>query len=242
MTYCLAIKTDEGLVFASDSRTNAGVDHINQYSKMHLFSLDDERVFVLLSAGNLATTQAVVHQIQHDLTDVLAEENLYTAKYLFDAANYVGKVSKNIQSRHTERDTQETPSFGATFILGGQLQNGKPEMYLIYPEGNCIVVSQEKPFLQIGETKYGKPILDRMVTPQLSLQDAVRCALVSLDSTIRSNLSVGCPIELLIYPKNAFKLEHRLQFKEDSPQYLELTRAWNEGIKNLFGGLPEIEW
>ena len=242
MTYCLAIKTEEGLVLASDSRTNAGVDQINQYSKMHTFSLENERVFVLLSAGNLATTQAVIHQIQFDLNDPQAEENLFKAEHMFDAAHYVGEISKKVQAKHGGDDKQESPTFGATFILGGQIKNQETELYMIYPEGNCIVVSKEKPFLQIGETKYGKPILDRLVTPQLSFQDAARCALISIDSTIRSNLSVGFPVDLLIYIKDSFNLDHCTQFREDSEQYLKLTKAWSEGIKSLFSKLPEIDW
>lgn len=148
------------------------MDQINQYTKMHTFSIENERAFVLLSAGNLATTQAVVYQIQFDLNDIQAKENLFMSKHMFEAAHYVGEISNKVQAKHVDHDKQESPDFGATFILGGQIKDQELHLYMIYPEGNCILVSKEKPFLQIGETKYGKPILDRPVNPLLSFQDA----------------------------------------------------------------------
>lgn len=242
MTYCLAIKVDEGLVFASDSRTHGGVDNINIYSKMHTFEVSKERVFVLLSAGNLATTQAVINIIQRDLNIKSDRDNLRSVSYMFDAAHYVGKISREIQKEYQPEKQQGSASFGASFILGGQMKGFPPELFLIYPEGNYIAASQENPFLQIGETKYGKPILDRIIYGPLPLNDAGRCALVSIDSTIRSNLSVGPPIELLQYKDKSFQLKHHHVFPENDTYIQNLKEAWNTGLESVFESLPRFDW
>ena len=242
MTYCLAIKVNEGLVFASDSRTHGGVDNINIYSKMHTFAVSNERVFVLLSAGNLATAQAVVNTIQRDLTIDAKKENLNSVAYMFDAAHYVGQISRDIQKEYQADKQQSALSFGASFIIGGQIHGYPPELFMIYPEGNYIAVSEENPFLQIGETKYGKPILDRIIKPELPLSDAGRCALVSIDSTIRSNLSVGPPIELLQYKEHSFKLNHHNLFRENDEYLQDLKEAWNTGLQMAFNNLPRFKW
>jgi len=242
MTYCLAIKVDEGLVFASDSRTHGGVDNINVYSKMHTFTVSKDHVFVLLSAGNLATTQAVINTIERDLSAKKGKENLASVDYMFDAAHYVGKVSRSIQKEYHVVGQQSSASFGASFILGGQLKGFPPELFLIYPEGNYISVSEENPFVQIGEAKYGKPILDRIVCPPLPLSDAARCALVSIDSTIRSNLSVGPPIELLYYKKDSYGLKRHRVFHENDEYLISLKEAWNVGLHTVFDSLPRFDW
>ena len=209
---------------------------------MHTFEVSKERVFVLLSAGNLATTQAVVNTIQRDLTIAADKENLRTTTYMFDAAHYVGKISRGIQKEYQSEKQQSSASFGASFILGGQIHGFPPELFLIYPEGNYIAVSQENPFLQIGETKYGKPILDRIISAPLPLNDAGRCALVSIDSTIRSNLSVGPPIELLHYKDHSFSLKHHHMFHEDDAYIQNLKEAWNAGLQSVFDSLPRFDW
>jgi putative proteasome-type protease len=242
MTYCLAIKVNQGLVFASDSRTNAGVDYVSVYSKMYSFDVPEERAFVLLTAGNLATTQAVVHRIQRDLDDPKAKQGLNAVKYLHDAAHYVGEISVQVQEKHAEALKQGGHSAEASFILGGQIAGRPPNIYRIYPEGNCITASPETPYLQIGETKYGKPILDRIVSPQLSLEDAARCALVSIDSTVRSNVAIGPPIEVALYRNDALKLDQHLTLTLESPLYTDIQRAWNEGLQAAFKGLPSFEW
>jgi putative proteasome-type protease len=239
MTYCLAIKVDEGLVFASDSRTNAGVDHVSTYSKMHAFNWSD-RFFVLLSSGNLATTQAVVKRIRADAEDAGAP-SLRTVADMDAAANYVGKISTDIQRTQVERNTT-TSRFEATFIFGGQISAGEHAIFLVYPQGNYIHESSEHPFLQVGETKYGKPILDRAIRPNTPLELAGRCALVSINSTIRSNLTVGPPVELLLYEKDSLRDGRRLVLTEDNPFYRALSDAWNEGIRHALNGLPPFEW
>ena len=190
MTYCVAIKVGKGIVFASDSRTNAGVDYISTYSKMYSFDLPDDRAMVLLSSGNLATTQAVINYVKRDIQND-ASINLKNVHYLYDAADYIGKMSQQYQKEHGEALRKNGISAEASFILGGQIHGHEQEIYLIYPQGNYISASEDTPYLQIGETKYGKPILDRVIRTDTTLEDAARCALVSLDSTIRSNISVG---------------------------------------------------
>jgi putative proteasome-type protease len=240
MTYCVAIKTDSGLVFASDSLTNAGIDHVSTYSKMHTFVQSGERMFVLLSSGNLATTQGVVQQLRSDCSNG-ADICLSTVQNMAEAVDYVGVVSTNLQRSQTSRDTANT-NFEASFIFGGQIAGQPPEIYLIYPQGNHIHESSSHPFLQIGETKYGKPILDRVIRNDTPLEQAARCALVSINSTIRSNLTVGPPVELLIYNDNALDGGRRLSLPEDHPYYRALGDAWNEGLRQALNGLPPFEW
>ena len=242
MTYCLAIKVNKGLVFASDSRTNAGVDYITTYSKMHRFIWPDERVVILLSAGNLATTQAVVNIINKDLENPDSKFNLRTAEHLYEAAHYIGMLSQSEQQQHEERLKKRQISGEASFILGGQIAGKNPEIYLIYPQGNYISASTETPYLQIGENKYGKPILDRVVSPSTSLEDAARCALVSLDSTMRSNISVGPPVELAIYYLDSLEEPYHQKLSLNSPLYKSLQKRWNEGLRRVFNRLPRFEW
>ena len=240
MTYCVAIKTDSGLVFASDSLTNAGIDHVSTYSKMHTFVQPGDRTFVLLAAGNLATTQSVVKRLRDDcrLGNQPCLLNVYS---MSDAVDYVGTVSTEMQRTQSARDTANT-NFEATFIFGGQITGHAPEIYMIYPQGNHIHESAAHPFLQIGETKYGKPILDRVIRADTPLEQAARCALVSINSTIRSNLTVGPPVELLIYTADALDSGRRLLFSEDHPYYRALGEAWNEGLRQALNGLPAFEW
>ncbi len=240
MTYCVAIKTDNGLVFASDSLTNAGIDHVSTYSKMHSFVQSGERMFILLSAGNLATTQGVIQQLRNDCGNG-AEVCLSTVASMADAVDYVGSVSTNLQRTQSARDTANT-DFEASFIFGGQIAGQPPEIYLIYPQGNHIHESSAHPFLQIGETKYGKPILDRVVRNDTPLEQAARCALVSINSTIRSNLTVGPPVELLIYHTDALDGGRHLTLEEDHPYYRALGDAWNEGLRLALNNLPPFEW
>jgi putative proteasome-type protease len=240
MTYCIGIALDKGLVFCSDSRTNAGIDQVSTYSKMHVFGIEGERQFVLLSAGNLATTQAVVHQLRHDIRTA-GERSLMTVQNLAEAADYIGEVSLKRQARYLEGG-QSTFDPKVTFIFGGQIAGEAPGIYLIYPEGNYITTSRDHPFLQIGESKYGKPILDRVITPGTSIEEAAKCAIVSMDSTVRSNLSVGPPIELRVYETDTYMTGRYLKFEEDAPYLRQLARSWNQKVIEAFAALPDIQW
>jgi putative proteasome-type protease len=241
MTYCLAITLDAGLVMASDSRTNAGVDNVSTYTKMHTFGVPGECQFILLSSGNLATTQAVINQLNRDILDD-ARRNLFRVRHLFEAAEYIGELSQQIQRKNNDGVTIGGYNPEATFLLGGQIGKKPAAIYLIYPQGNYIAASPYAPFLQIGESKYGKPILDRTVYPGLSLEDAARCALVSLDSTLRSNVSVGLPLDLLIYRRDSLDEGQRLRFEMDTPYYLALKASWSQGLRQAFKGLPRFDW
>lgn len=240
MTYCLAINTNEGLVLCSDSRTNAGFDNVSTYNKMHTFSWLNNRFITILSSGNLATTQQVLKKIQTDI-DKGFLPNLLSVNSMHEAIDYIASVSTTIQNVHVVRDASNT-SFQATFIVAGQIGSDKPETCLIYPQGNYIHESDEHPYIQIGETKYGKPILDRIISRETSLNRAARCALVSMNSTIRSNLTVGPPIDLMIYEKDSLTEGRKLHLTEDDAFAKELAEKWNNGLINALMSLPKFEW
>ena len=242
MTYCLAISVNKGLVFASDSRTNAGVDYVTTYSKMHSFVWPDERLCVILTSGNLATSQAVMNAVRKDLEDPKAKFNLRQGRHLHEVAHYIGQLSQSEQRQHADAMDKSGSKAEASFILGGQIAGQAPEIFLIYPQGNYISASPETPYLQIGENKYGKPILDRIITPATTVEDAARCALVSLDSTIRSNISVGPPVELAIHTLDAIEEPYHLKLTLNSPMYKSLQKQWNEGLRRAFNRLPRFEW
>jgi putative proteasome-type protease len=239
MTYCIAVSLKDGLVLTSDSRTNAGIDNVSIYSKMYAFTTASDRKIVLLSAGNLATTQAVIDQLRRDRKDK-AEVNLDTVRYLSEAAEYLGRVSVEKQHRHHKEAGQSSFNPTATFILAGQVGTEPHGAYLIYPEGNCITTSTQTPYLQIGENKYGKPVLDRFLRIDTPLSEAGRCCLISMDSTMRSNASVGAPVELSIYHKDSLSFDEYYCFQEDNEYLITLRRMWHEKLKEVFIGLPQF--
>ena len=240
MTYCLAINTDTGFVLCSDSRTNAGFDNVSTYSKMHTFVWPGNRVFAVLAAGNLATTQLVMKRLQADLDNNVIP-SLYSVRNMHEAVDYVAAVSTSVQNLHVVRDSGSV-NFEATFILVGQIGKDKPETLMIYPQGNYIHESDEHPYLQIGEIKYGKPILDRIIKRNILLERAARCALVSMNSTVRSNLTVAPPIELLVYRKDSLSFTQKLIMNEDDAFAKELSAAWNEGLVLALQNLPKFYW
>ncbi|MEK6806623.1 MAG: peptidase [Pseudomonadota bacterium] len=242
MTYCVAIKVNEGLVFAADTRTSAGVDDVRTYNKLHTFEFPGDRVLMLMSAGNLATTQAVLAGLKRDMDNPGATMNLRSVQHMYDAAEYVGALSTRAQKETAALTQHSSVDLRTTLILGGQIRGEEPAVYLIYPEGNCIASSPETPFLQIGELKYGKPILDRIIRPMVSLEDAARCALVSLDSTMKSNLSVGPPIDLALLPRDRLAVSHKVRLDLDTPYYAQLKDAWGRQLVNSFRNLPKFDW
>jgi len=236
MTYCLSIATDDGLVFISDSRTNAGVDVINTYSKMYGFGVPGERQFTILTSGNLATSQSVISRIKKDLK--LDGEHLFNREHMTDVAEYIGDISRSAQQK-TQGSDINVESY---FLVGGQIGEQRHAVYLVYPQGNYISTSQDTTYLQIGESKYGKPILDRILTPGISLETAAMCALVSMDSTMRSNLSVGPPIELSIYAAGSLEPGRYYRFEEDSEYLRHLKRSWEQALLEAFKSLPPVTW
>jgi putative proteasome-type protease len=237
MTYCIAIRLDEGLVFVSDTRTNAGVDNVSSYRKMHVLTPAPDRLFVVQSAGNLATTQEVLDRIRRDLEGG-AETSLATVGHLFEAALYVGRLSQEVARSHQ-------PAFGnprdatATFVVGGQVGDEAPDVLLVYPEGNYIRASDERPFLQIGETKYGKFLLEVGITEQVDAVTALKVALSSMVSTARANLSVGPPYDIGIYLPGSHALQE-FRVAEDSPALLRLQQFWGERLVESMNLLPAI--
>jgi putative proteasome-type protease len=234
MTYCVAIKVNAGVVFCSDSRTNAGVDQVSTYSKMYHFGTQGDRQLVINSAGNLATTQSVIAKIRKDIKEG-AEVSLATLTSIHDAADYVGEISVAVQEKHAQHNSNV--SFEASFLLGGQIGAEAPAVMLIYPQGNHITTSDQTPYLQIGESKYGKPILDRILNPETALDTASLCALVSMDSTMRSNLTVGPPIELMVYATGSDAMKHSV-FNADNDYLRNLTKSWDYLIVQAFLQLP----
>jgi putative proteasome-type protease len=241
MTYCVAIAVEEGLVFASDSRTNAGVDNVATYGKMHTFGIEGDRQFVVLTSGNLATSQGVIAQMKQDIKHN-EDVSLFTVQSMGEAAEYLGRVLRGQQRKHAEAVAQAGFSPEATFLLGGQVGDRGPKVYMIYPQGNFITTSLQTPFLQIGEFKYGKAILDRIIKRDTGLDEAARCAVVSIDSTMRSNASVGPPVEVLCYERDSLRLDRYLHLAEDDPYLLAVKRSWNERIVEAFNALPHFQW
>ncbi|MEY4642708.1 MAG: hypothetical protein RLZZ227_2702, partial [Pseudomonadota bacterium] len=235
MTYCVAISVAAGMVFCSDSRTNAGVDQVSTYSKMFRFDLGPQRQFVIMTAGNLATTQSTMAQLKKDIRQQTAI-NLNTVGSVGEAADYLGELSKAQQDRHGLHGQ----GFQASFILGGQIAGMDHRIVMIYPEGNHITSSKDTPYLQIGESKYGKPILDRILSPDTPLETAAVCALVSMDSTMRSNLSVGPPIELQLYLANSFALQPYYRFEEGNEYLREVKRNWDARLQEAFQQMPAL--
>jgi len=242
MTYCVAVQVDDGLVFASDTRTSAGVDDVRTYNKMHVFEFPGERVLIALSAGNLATTHAILAQVRRDLDNPQAPVSLRTAGCMYDAAEYLGGVSTRTQKDTAAQSQNAGVDLRVTLILGGQIRGEQPALYLVYPEGNCIASSPETPYLQLGESKYGKPILDRIIRPQVSLEDAARCALVSIDSTMKSNLSVGPPLDLAILRRDELTIAHKLRLDLDTPYFARFREAWGRQIAEALRSLPKFDW
>jgi putative proteasome-type protease len=237
MTYCVAVSVKAGIVLCSDSRTNAGIDQVSTYSKMFTFDLSPDRQIIILSAGNLATTQGTMRRLKKDLRENAAT-NFNTVANIGDAADYLGDISRAEQEKHGTTG----PSFEASYLLGGQIGTTAHRVVMVYPEGNHITSSKDAPYLQIGESKYGKPILDRIISVDTSLDTAALCSLVSMDSTMQSNLSVGPPIELLIYEANTYSIKNRLRFDEDSEFLRDLKKSWDNKLKEAFRQLPPLAW
>lgn len=241
MTYCVAMRLDAGLVFLSDSRTNAGVDHINTFRKMVTFERPGDRVMVLMTAGNLSISQSVVNILRERLQSPDAE-NLFSSPNLFEAARHIGRVVREVHERDAEALKEFGIDFNASLIFGGQIAGEGTRLFSIYAAGNFIEATRDTPYFQIGESKYGKPILDRVVTTRSSLEEAAKCALISMDSTIRSNLSVGTPLDLLTYETDAFRVREHVSIAQDDDYFFSIRTQWGERLRQVFAELPNPEW
>lgn len=240
MTYCVGILLDEGLIFASDSRTHAGVDDFAKFCKMTVFERPGDRVIVLLSSGNLAGTQAVISRLKQRGDAGGDALNLWNAQTMFDVATTVADTVRDIERR--DGPYLGAIKFNASFIIGGQLKGEPMRLFRVYAEGNFIEAGLDTPFLQTGETKYGKPIIDRVVTRATSLSDAAKCVLVSFDSTMRSNLSVGMPVDLICYQRDSLQIRMRRRLDEGDPYFGDLSRQWGEGVRHVFSQMPALRW
>jgi putative proteasome-type protease len=240
MTYCVGVKLEGGLILASDSRTHAGVDNYAKFCKMTVFERADDRVLVLLSSGGLAATQAVINVLRKQAA--AEPPHIWSVGSMFDVANLVSDAMRAIERRDGPFLEASDLKFNASFILGGQIAGEDMRLFRLYAEGNFIEAGTDTPFLQTGEAKYGKPILDLAVTSSATLEDATKCVLVSYDSTMISNLSVGMPIDLLCYARDALQVTMRRRFEEDDAYFDALTQQWLEGTRRVFHELPPLIW
>lgn len=236
MTYCVAIRLDSGMIFASDTRTNAGIDQISTFRKLYQFGVEGERFLVLQTAGNLGTSQAVFTKLQQDIQQGILP-NLHSVATLFDAAQLVGEYVRKV-SNDAKTLAADNKNFTSSFILGGQIKGQALELYRIYPEGNCIHATQDTPYFQLGEIKYGKPILDRSLTYYSPMREALRATLISFDSTMHSNLSVGMPLDIVTYKKDAFNLPTGKRIESSDAYFGTIRTLWSEGLKSILNSLP----
>ncbi|GBL45485.1 hypothetical protein SFMTTN_1294 [Sulfuriferula multivorans] len=241
MTYCVALKLNAGLVFASDSRTNAGVDQIARFKKMRSFVNNGDCVIVILSSGNLSITQSAINLLeQRGRRNEL--QNLWNAQSMFDVAMLLGDCLREVRERDGPFLLEGNVAAGANFIIGGQVRGEPPRLFLMYDEGNFIEATDETPYFQIGETKYGKPIIDRVIHAETPLMDAIKCVLVSFDSTMRSNISVGLPIDLACYARNSFNLDRVHHITDSDSYFSQISQRWSEGLRGVFASLPDPDW
>jgi putative proteasome-type protease len=267
VTYCLGIITCYGLVMAADSRTNAGVDHVSTYRKLFDFSRSrsvgeaespkaqaelssdsstksdssDDRVLILCTSGNLSITQATITALQEDI-QYPERENLHNIATVAEAARYIGQTLRGIQGRERAWLEKDGIDYHCNFLLGGQIGGNPTALYMIYSQGNFIRAMPETPFLQIGEIKYGRPILDRTLTFETKIEDAAKCALLSIDSTMKSNISVGPPIDLIMYHNNSLRINHQMKLRRGDPYLLKVRRQWEDSLQEAFDRVPPISW
>ncbi|MBR9764388.1 MAG: proteasome-type protease [Rhodobacteraceae bacterium] len=243
MTYCVAMQLERGLLFMSDTRTNSGVDNISTFRKMFHFDVEGERSITLMTAGNLATTQAVISLLQ-ERSKSADERNpdILALPTMFQVAGLIGQTLREVIAQHDDNGQKASAAFSATILVGGQIAGGEPRLYLIYPEGNFIEASADTPYFQIGETKYGRPILVRAYDPKMSFEEAMKLMLVSFDSTIKANLSVALPLDYQIYETGSLKPGRRGRIEPEDPYYQEISSGWGVALREAFSALPDFSF
>ena len=241
MTYCCALRLDSGMIFASDSRTNAGVDHIATFTKMRVYEKKDDRVIVALSSGNLAMTQGVINILDrhHRLEE---QETIWNVDSMYDAAVLVGDALREMHRRDAPFLSQSSIESNSNLLVGGQIKGEVPRLFHVYAQGNFIEATDDTPYFQLGESKYGKPILDRVVTLATPQKEAAKCVLISFDSTMKSNISVGLPIDLLWYPRDSLRVGMQHRIREGDPYFTMLRSRWGGGLRRVFQELPDPDW
>jgi len=243
MTYCVGLKLNRGLVMAADTRTNAGLDNIATFRKLNTLEVPGDRVFIMMSAGNLAVTQAVVALLDESFKRKPKrgnQDSLKSVDTMFHAAKLVGKLLKSVRSEHLE-EGMKSDAFSASFIFGGQIGKEPPRLYEIYAEGNFIEAMEDTPFLQIGEHKYGKPILDRVANLDMRLGEAAKLVLLSFDSTLRSNLSVGMPIDMVVYNTDTLAIDRVRRIEKDDPYFRKLSTSWSSALRKAVENIEEFD-
>ncbi|HVF15757.1 MAG TPA: proteasome-type protease [Steroidobacteraceae bacterium] len=241
MTYCVGMLLDAGLVFLADSRTNAGVDQISTFRKITVFEKIGERVLVIMTAGNLAISQSLISIVRERIEEK-DSESIYTVPNMFEAARQVGDGLREVYRRDAEALKDHHIEFNSQIIFGGQIGNELPRLFCVYAPGNFIEATADTPYFQIGESKYGKPIIDRVVSRSTSLAQASKCALISMDSTIRSNLSVGLPLDLLSIQRDALRVHTHVNITEDQAYFKMIRTRWSESLRTAFHELPDPDW
>jgi putative proteasome-type protease len=242
MTYCVAMSLDAGMIFASDSRTNAGVDQVARFSKMRIFARDGHRVIVTLSSGNLSITQNALNTLDQRARAGDAQLHLWNASSMFDVARLIGDAVREVKTRDGAYLAQNNIDSSANFLVGGQIRGEPSRLFEVYSEGNFIEATPDTCYFQIGEHKYGKPVIDRVISRNTSLVDATKCTLVSFDSTMRSNISVGLPIDLAVYETDALAIRVQRRIDENDPYFQMVHTQWGEGLRQVFAQLPNPQW
>jgi len=248
MTYCVGIKLDAGLVFLSDSRTNAGLDQISTYRKMMVYEKPGDRFMVMLSAGNLSISQSVREILQVEKIDNADDNNagtaitIWNAKSMFDAVRVLGAAVRRVHAQDGPSLQAAGIDFNATMIFGGQIAGEAMRLFLVYSAGNFIEATRETCYFQVGESKYGKPVLDRMISPGTQLDEAAKCALVSMDSTLKSNLSVGLPLDLLVYEQGALASDRIVCIDEQNPYFKMIHDTWGQRLRQVFESIDDPQW
>jgi putative proteasome-type protease len=242
MTYCVGVLLDSGMVFVSDSRTNAGVDHVSSFRKMTVYERRADRVIVILSSGNLSVTQNALTLFEQQTKRGEGAANVWSAPSMFDVATLLGDCLREVKRRDAAYLSQNNIDANANFVVGGQVKGEHQRLFMLYQEGNFIEATPETPFFQVGETKYGKPIIDRVVKRSTSVIDATKCVLISFDSTMRSNVSVGLPIDLLTYARDSLRVQIQRRIGETDPYFTMIHHQWGEGLRRVFAQLPDPYW
>jgi len=242
MTYCVGVMVDAGMVFASDSRTNAGVDNISRFRKMRVFQQPGDRVIVILSSGNLSITQNAINLLEQSAAEAGGAPNIWSVNSMFNVAELIGQCLRQVRQRDVPFLTQGNVDSAASFVVGGQIRGERQRLFNVYSEGNFIEATPETPYFQIGESKYGKPVIDRVVNRYTNLYDAAKCIMVSFDATIRSNISVGLPIDMIWYDNNSLNVRLEKRIEEDDPYFNLIHTQWGEGLKRVFAQLPNPDW
>lgn len=242
MTYCVALRLDAGMIFASDSRTNAGVDHVSTFAKMRVFERKDDRVIVVLSSGNLALTQGVVNLLDRHQHAAEGTRTIWNVESMYDAATLVGDALREMQRKDGPFLMQDNIDVSANLLVGGQVRGETMRLFHVYSQGNFIEATDETPYFQLGESKYGKPILDRVINTGTPQKEAAKCVLISFDSTMKSNISVGLPIDLLWLPRDSLRVGLQQRIREGDPYFTMLRSRWGGGLRRVFGELPDPDW